>query len=799
MHNYEIAGKRYLANANDPAIPVALAPAVAGVVSLNNFPRKPMARLAGEFIRDAAGKIRRAPTSSVHPQFSNAAGCTPNGAGTACYAVTPQDLATIYNILPLHNANIDGTGVTIAIVSDSDINTTDFNNFRSSFGLPAGKLNVIHPNGAPGIQGGPNCTGSCNESEADVDVQWSGAAAPGATIDLVASTDSTTQFGGDISAQYVIDHQSGLGVSVLGYSYGSCEFFLGTAGNQFYGGSPVKDTTGEWQQAAAEGITVVVSTGDNGATGCDGPQNGTTPPCMSSNVDSNGTAYDDPAICGLAVNGVASTPYNVAVGGTDFNDPSNPTTYWSATNVSGTFESAKGYIPEMTYNDTCTNTVILGLVGGTGDPITDCSNYASQGAPAINASSLAFLVVPFGGGGGPSNCIDSNFDTATGAGQLTSCSSGYTKPTWQSALTPADGKRDLPDIALFAGDGAIQNFYLYCEQDVTGLPCDMSAGSSTNPYPNILGVGGTSVSAQVFAGVMALLNQASSASTGLPNSNLYSLAGQSWANCQSGGTQTSACIFNQVSTGTIAMPCSNTPNGAAATCNQPNGSAIGVTAINGTQAYNAAAGYNLATGLGSLNVYNMVKQWTVGSGGKADFVLSASPAAISVPAAGGSGQTTITVVPVNGFTDSIGFSSSACSGLPSGATCSFSSSSVAASATTGLTIMFPASAAVPPAVHPQGFGAWRVPGLLGLGSALAIAIFFYSLRRKNQRWGVAIASVVFLAFVGIAGCGGNSPSTGGGGGGGGGTSAVAPQAITITGTDATTNTSRTTTVLVTVQ
>ncbi|HXW57557.1 MAG TPA: protease pro-enzyme activation domain-containing protein, partial [Candidatus Cybelea sp.] len=218
MHNYEIHGKRYVANASDPAIPVALTPAVAGVVSLNNFPRKATSRISGAFYRDQTGKLKR----SASPQFTSAAGCQ-GDTGVACYAVTPYDFATVYNVLPLWNANIKGSGETIGIVSDSDINQADFSNFRSSFGLPSGTLTITHPNGAAGVNGGPNCETDCNESEADVDVEWSGAVAPGATIDLVATPSTETSFGGDISAEYIIDNKT---ASVLGYSYGICEFFL---------------------------------------------------------------------------------------------------------------------------------------------------------------------------------------------------------------------------------------------------------------------------------------------------------------------------------------------------------------------------------------------------------------------------------------------------------------------------------------------------------------------------------------------------------------------------------------------
>ena len=136
-----------------------------------------------------------------------------------------------------------------------------------------------------------------------------------------------------------------------------------TRGTRFYAGSPtVKDSVGEWKQAAAEGITVIVSTGDSGSTGCDSDQT------------------DGGAGFGLAVNGVASTPYNVAVGGTDFNDATNPTTFFNASNPSATTQaSVKGYIPETTYNDTCTNSTIETLLGLGGDIEADCNQILANG------------------------------------------------------------------------------------------------------------------------------------------------------------------------------------------------------------------------------------------------------------------------------------------------------------------------------------------------------------------------------------------------------------------------------------
>src|SRR5580700_792211 len=429
IHKYTINSQEHWANSSDPSIPAALTPAVTGVASLNNFPRKAAHRLAGTFQRDmATGKLK-----AVKPEFTYAGGCSgtnANGTPTECYGLAPYDFATIYNILPLWNAGITGTGQTIAIVSDSDINPADLTNFRSLFGLPAANFTRTYTPGFsssnPGVLSCSLPTG--DECEADIDVQWSGAVAPGASINLVISGSSNATFGGDTSAEYIIDNHL---AKILWYSYGECELGLGTAGNALYGGSPItKDSIGEWAQAAAQGITVIVSTGDNGSTGC----------------DSN--AVNAPfAQFGLAVNGVASTPYNVAVGGTDFNDPTNPTTYWNSTNPSATTEaSVKGYIPEVTYNDTCTNSIIEGILDLGGANIeTDCNELEA------GVDDLPFLLSPAGGSGGVSACTTSNFVTTTGNGDFSSCTGGYAKPSWQTALTVADGKRDMPDFAIFAG------------------------------------------------------------------------------------------------------------------------------------------------------------------------------------------------------------------------------------------------------------------------------------------------------------------------------------------------------------
>ncbi len=535
IHKYVVNGEQHWANASDPMIPTALTAAVAGVASLNNFPRKPMNVSAGVLKLDrATGKVY-----SEKPLVTEPGQCTPIN---ECYGLGPYDFATIYNVAPLWNAGIDGTGVTIAIVGETDIQMSDVQAFRNSFGLPANDPVFILNGPDPGIQG--------DETEADIDVQWSGGVAKGATIDFVISASTETTFGTDLSAVYIVDQNL---APIMSESYGQCELGLGTAGNQFYNGL--------WEQASAQGITVFISAGDGGSAGCD-------------NFDAQPPA---PAQYGLQVSGYASTPYNVAVGGTDFNDFSNSTLYWSNSNNQTTLQSALSYIPETTWNNSCSN-ALFGTVGFSSNPETNCNN-----------SQLRDFVIPLGGSGGASKCTTPSGSTAA------SCAGGYARPSWQtgSGAFSTDGKRDLPDVSLFASPGFVGEVYLACETDIQAY-CQPGT-------LEFAGVGGTSVSSPSFAGIMALVNQKTGERQGNANYVFYKLAAKSGASCTSSTTAASTCIFNDVTVGTNAMPCaSGTPN-----CTTSAGDSYGI--LNG---YNAAAGYDLATGLGSVNANNLVNQWS---------------------------------------------------------------------------------------------------------------------------------------------------------------------------------------------
>jgi len=700
IHSYIVDGRQHWANSTDPYIPQALAPVVAGIASLHNFPKHPMHHFAGNFRKSPdTGKIE-----SIKPQYTFV-----NGSDTY-YALAPYDFATIYNVTPLWNASpaITGQGQKIAIVSDSNINLSDVSQFRALFGLPANVPNVIVNGTDPGVQ---PCASNGDECEAVIDVEWSGSVAKNASINLVVTQSTSATNGIDASAQYIVDNSV---APVLSESYGACELELGTTENAYLNNL--------WSQAATNGITVVVSTGDDGSAGCDVD-------------DPNNTTTAQPAQGGLAVSGVATTPYNVAVGGTDFNQlVNNPASYWGSSNASGTENSALGYIPETTWNDSCTNEVFV-TFGNDSSPEATC-----------NDSSLIQYIAPVGGSGGVSSC------TTSVAGNMSTCAGGYAKPSWQIGTgVPADGKRDVPDLSLFAGDGFSGSFYLVCEADIdNNTPCSLA---------NFAGFGGTSVSAQVFAGIVALINQQTQSSQGNLNLVLYPLAaGQSPSNCNS-SSPASSCIFNDVTIGTNAQPCAK----GSADCTTTNsGDANGI--LNG---YNAGVGYDTATGLGSVNAANLVAAFATGF-----TVTSASPT-VSVSSPGSSGTFTATVTAQNGFTGTVTFT---CANLPTGATCSFAPAtatltSTTTSATTTVTVTTTAPSSVVPASRPSAPSGLNIPlivTLLCIFSAAIIALKSQSGRRLRSGAAFALLVLGLAGLMAMTSCGGGGSGGGSGGGGGGG-------------------------------
>jgi len=281
IRDYRVAGRTHHANAADPSVPRELAGLVKGIVSLHDFPRRPL----------------HPPALPVSMPAAEAGGK---------HYLAPADFATIYDVKPLYQAGTTGAGGTIAIVGRSDLRLSDVRYFRSYFGLPAMDPVIIHNGPAPGDLGGGE------EAEADLDVQWSGAVAPQATIDFVVSASTFPSDGVDLSAAYIVDHAV---APIVSESFGACETEETASTFAFYNSL--------WAQAAAEGITVFVASGDQGISLC----------------------ADQPT-----VNHTCSTPYDVCVGGTQFADDP-PTQYWAPTPDPTTQASALSYIPEQAWNE----------------------------------------------------------------------------------------------------------------------------------------------------------------------------------------------------------------------------------------------------------------------------------------------------------------------------------------------------------------------------------------------------------------------------------------------------------------
>lgn len=551
IHHLEVNGKQHVANMQDPEIPEALSPVVAGITSLNDF--KPHAMHKGVVPVTATGASRAA----VSPNYT---------VDTGFELMVPADLATIYDFNPLFKTGTAGQGQTIILLEKTNLySNNDYFTFRKAFGLTKytdSKFSVVHPRGcaSPGVVVN-------DDSEAAVDVEWAAAAAPAANIELASCKDTTTRFGGFIALQALVDQKTH--PAIVSLSYGEPEADLGASGNLYI--------YRLYQQAAAEGISLFISSGDAGAAD-----------------DSQDTPY---AHNGINVSGYASTPFNLAAGGTDYSDGyyGTASTYWSNTN-SNSHGSARSYIPEIPWNDSCASMLITKMLGFAVPygPKGACNSSAGEGYLSTGAAS-----------GGPSRC---GHGTATSAPATNGSCKGYAKPSWQQGLhgNPADGVRDLPDVSLFAANGAWGHYYVVCYSDTKGggVPC-------TGTPSNWAGMGGTSFVAPILAGVQALINQ-KWGRQGNPDPAYYALAKTSYgqsgnASCNSSHLISKTCIFHDVTLGDMDVNCRGTVN-----CYRPSGT-NGVLSVNSKQyqpAYRATSGWDFATGIGTLDVSHLVQAWS---------------------------------------------------------------------------------------------------------------------------------------------------------------------------------------------
>jgi len=604
IHALDVNGAKHIANMSDPEIPAALAPVVVGVVSLSDFMPRPLYKMKPKYTFPVEG-------------------------GTE-YAVVPADLATIYNLNPVFNSDISGQGQTVVVLEDTDIFAeADWTTFRSVFGLSgytSGAFTQAQPEPPSGTN---NCTDpgvNGDDGEAIIDAEYASAAAPSATIKLASCNDTTT-FGGLIALENLISGENP--PEIFSISYGECEAGNGAAQNAAFNSA--------FQQAAGEGVSVFVAAGDEGAASCD--------------------ADEANATHGIGISGFASTIYNVAVSGTDFGDSYAGTnsTYWNSTNTS-TYGSAISYIPEIPWNDSCASQLISTFLGFN-------VTYGTSGFCNSDTASDDGLITTASGSGGPSGC-------ATGAPSTSQVVSGtcagYAKPSWQSVLgNPSDGVRDIPDVSLFAANGLWGHYYIFCDSDTA------NGGTACSGAPSgWSGAGGTSFASPIWAGFQALINQSSGSKQGNPNTILYSLASTEYgasgnSSCSStlGNEAESTCIFYDVTQGDMDVNCSGTHS-----CYLPSGH-YGVLSTSDSAydpAYTTTTGWDFATGIGTVNVANLVSAWP--SSGTPDFVISVLPQALGL-AQGETGTYTITISPIGGFNGEVTLSAT---GVPTGVTDGFS-------------------------------------------------------------------------------------------------------------------------------
>ena len=731
MQRYQRKNQEFFENSGNVTVPAALNGIVSGVTSLSSY------RLKSNLVR--------------HPRTS-AGKASPNytdGAGD--HFLTPWDFRQIYGLNTLVNAGYTGT-VKIAVVGQSAINTTQIGYFQTLTGQTVTAPTVVLvPNS------GISTAVSGDEGESEIDVEYAGGTASGATIEFVYTGNGNNNGVFD-SVIYAVTE----GIApIITMSYGGCESELATY------------ATGTFEpylrQANAQGETVLVSSGDDDVATCDA-------------IDSSVTVTT--ATEGLTVSYPASSAYVTAVGGTRFNEGTG--TYWSSTDNSFA-GSATGYIPEIAWNETADNGTaangygILGTGGGASQIFGKPSWQTGTGVPADGQRDLP----------------DVSFNAAVYHDSYLFCSAELTSGVADEACTATAFNEGVGGTSLSAPNFAAmlaiveqKNATTTGLGNVNGALYSLAAGTSATAIFNDITVGnnivpcvtGTTNCTTGTMGYSAGVGYDQTTGLGSVNGDALAtgLAGISATSAKTPTMTLSAAPLSPAVSTTVtvtvalASPSSTTvPTGTVALT--VDGASVGnVTLVSGAATYTVSAGFATVGTHTVVGVYSgdtiystatstldLVVGATASTSGT--FTLASSPTTLTV-ASGSSGVETITATPAGGFLGVVSFSAEAsgtgtldaCYTLPNATV-------VAAGGTATMTIYTSAAActsigsvkiknakkSVATSSHPSQ------PSLPGKGTAVLLSsalLGCFALRRKS-RWPLMIVLGLCAMVLPGMGCG----------------------------------------------
>lgn len=604
----------HYAPAHDLTVPAALSSVVLGVANLTNY--------------------RAQSHAILKPAFTSVS--------TGNHFLTPKDVATIYDVNTAYNAGYTGLGQTIVVLGQSAVLSTDITNFQTAAGVPANTPNyILVPNSGSSVVN-PNGSTSGDEGESDLDIEYASSIAYKATVDFVY-TGNNSNLGIFQSLIYAVQQDLG---TVITLSYGICEPDLGTSSFAYF--------ESYLKQAAAQGQTVVNSSGDSGSTSCHG--------------DGNTTTYQQQ----LAVSYPASSQYVTGIGGTEFASASvasGNNTYFSATNGSDVIGSALSYIPEQVWNDDSSTSGLSS--GGGGTSILTARPSWQAGVTGITAGNYR-LVPDISLDSSPNNAGYLYCSSDPNTGISGSCSTGF-RAANGSSLTVAGGTSFAAPI--FAGMLAIINqakgynsgagliqptlytlasnnaTYALAFHDITSGGNQCTAGTTycgtagagsyaaTTGYDQASGLGSIDLAKLISVWPVSTNTTAGSTLTVTPNTTTPALnSTDSFSVTVSAKTGTGA-----TPTGTVAITDNgNTVSGSPFTLTNGaliyayTASSAGVHTLSFT--YSGDSNYGTSRSTQIINVNN------------SSFTLSVTSPTISI---GNSGQVTVTVTPVNGYTGTV--------------------------------------------------------------------------------------------------------------------------------------------------